>query len=133
MDKLATFGKIVINSVKEKWREYKGISGWKKHKEKFRKQYKHRLVQLSEISRADGKAYTGENIGISYRLWHICTQLRALNTTKESTEVPKGRCNNDKGNVPENALRGGLEKYWHEMIRNLTRVLAMIMQRKGFI
>lgn len=43
--------------------------------------------------------------------------MRALNTTKESTEVPKDRYDNDKGNVPENALSGGLEKYWHEMIQ----------------
>lgn len=52
MDKLATSGKIVINRVKEKWREYKGISGWKKHKEKFRSSIStgwYNLVKSAEL------------------------------------------------------------------------------------
>lgn len=122
---------------------------WVEKRTKVLKQNKHQPVQLSDISTAGDKVYTGENLGI--RLWNRCSQLRALTIRKDVPEVPEDGCDNEKGNVLELLieLQCGNILAWNEhrwqwgwggnfckpdvTCSKMWPGWVMIMQRKGLI
>lgn len=101
--KLGTSGRIVIDWIKEKG-EYVSVSWWERtflNKAKFRSRISTDWYKLVKSAELMIKVYTGKNVGIRYRLWNRCTQLRGLNTRKEVTGVPEEGCDNHESDVPE--------------------------------